>query len=150
MADFPGGVPDLSGLLSQLQNFQQHVTEAQDLLGAEEVEGSAGGGAVRIRVSGELSFTSVRIDPNVLESDGVQVVEDLVLAALRDASSKLQQARQQALGAAMGDVLGALFEAGAEDFDDEEADDDAVDQDRVEGDDGGPRQLPSPGPTGRS
>ncbi len=144
MSDFSSGLPDLSGLLSQLQNFQQHVTEAQDLLGTEEVEGSAGGGAVRIRVAGDLSFTSVRIDPLVLESGGVQVLEDLVLAALRDASTKLQQARQQALGAAMGDVLGALFDSP----DDDEADEEDGDGDERDG--GGRAGLPGPGPTERS
>ena len=152
MADFPGGLPDLSGLLSQLQQFQQQVTEAQEQLGAEEVEGSAGGGAVRIRVSGELSFTSVQIDPRVIAAGEVQVVEDLVLAALRDASAKLQSARQTALGSAMGDVLGALFED--DDEEDDEEDDEADDEDEDE-DDGderhgdGPAALSGPDPTRR-
>lgn len=144
MADFPGGLPDLSGLLSQLQQFQQQVTEAQEQLGAEEVEGSAGGGAVRIRVSGELSFTSVQIDPQVLASGEVQVVEDLVLAALRDASAKLQSARQTALGSAMGDVLGALFES------DEEDEDDAGDEVGGERREDGPAALSGPDSAGRS
>ena len=115
MTAFPDGVPDLSGLLSQLQEFQQHVTDAQEQLGAEEVEGSSGGGAVRIVVSGELSFTSVRITPEVIAAGEVHVVEDLVLAALRDAAAKLAAARQAVLGSAMGDVLGALFEDAGED-----------------------------------
>lgn len=121
MTTFPGDGPELSGLLSQLQHLQQQVTTAQEQLGAEEVEGSAGGGAVRIRVSGELSFTSVQIDPAVLTAGEPQVVEDLVLAALRDAATKLAGARQAVLGSAMSDVMSALFEddGGADDFDDD-------------------------------
>lgn len=119
MTTFPGDGADLSDLLSHLQ---QQVAGAQEQLGAEEVEGTSGGGAVRIRVSGELSFNAVHIDEEVIAAGEARVVEDLVLAALRDAATKLSRAREAVLGNAMGDMLGSLFlpEDGEADEEDED------------------------------
>jgi DNA-binding YbaB/EbfC family protein len=78
---------DLSGLLEQAQAVQQQV-----------VEGQAGGGAVKVRVNGAMQFQSVSIDPDAVDPDDVPMLEDLVLAALRDAVAKVQAATQEALG----------------------------------------------------
>ena len=111
-----GEEADWSGLLSHLGDLQRQVAEAQSQLGSEEVEGSAGGGAVTVPVSGELSFTAVHIDEAVVATGQAQLVEDLVLAALRDAATKLEGTRERVLGATMGGVMGALF-AGEEEGD---------------------------------
>jgi DNA-binding YbaB/EbfC family protein len=106
-----GGVPDdgMEALLSRMGMLQQHLSEAEHRIGRQVVEGSAGGGAVVIRASGELSFDAVSIDPAVVEVDDISVLEDLVLAALRDAAAKLQALRREAMGAAVSGALAGLF-----------------------------------------
>lgn len=125
-------------LLAQMGMLQQHLSAAEQSVDAVVVEGSAGGGAVVIRASGELSFDAVVIDPAVLETGDVSVLEDLVLAAVRDAAAKLRAVRQEAMGAAVSGALGGLFGTLAGDEDDE--DDEAEEP-------GGPGRL---GPSGSS
>ncbi len=105
---------DMAGLLGHLEHLQKQVADAQNILQSEEVEGSAGGGVVRVRVAGELDFSAVHIDQSVFAQGDKSVLEDLILAALRDASAKLAKAREQVLGSAVGEVMGALF-GGADD-----------------------------------
>ena len=69
------------------------------------VEGSAGGGAVKVEVTGGLDFRSVQIDPSVIDPEDPSLLEDLVLAALHDAVSQVNEMQQGAVG---GLDLGAL------------------------------------------
>ena len=126
----PGGGFD--ELLSQMGMLQQQLSDAEERIGHEAVEGSAGGGAVVVRASGELSFDAVRIDPAVVEAGDVAVLEDLVLAAVRDAASKLAQVRREAMGAAVSGALGGLFGSIGAGFEDDE--DDLADLDDEDGD----------------
>ncbi|HUZ19327.1 MAG TPA: YbaB/EbfC family nucleoid-associated protein [Acidimicrobiales bacterium] len=101
-----GGVDDL---LAQMQELQQRLADAEAAAGAGGVEGTAGGGAVRIRAAGEFSFTAVEIDPSVVDPGDVQLLEDLVLAAVRDATSKLTDVRRKAMGTAVSSALEGLL-----------------------------------------
>jgi DNA-binding YbaB/EbfC family protein len=96
-------------LLAQMQKLQSELAEAEAAASSRSVEGSAGGGAVRIGISGEFSFDSVKIDPAVLGQGDVTLLEDLVLAALRDGADRLLELRRQAMGDAVGHALGSLF-----------------------------------------
>ncbi len=109
----PGAGADggLGELLAQMQSLQHHLAEAEASASAREVEGSAGGGAVRVRAAGEISFTSVSIDPSVVDPADVALLEDLVLAAVRDAAAKLLEQRRAAMGAAVNEALGDLLSA---------------------------------------
>jgi DNA-binding YbaB/EbfC family protein len=99
------GFPDLGGLLAQAQQKQEQILAAQEEAANTVVEGSAGGGAVTVQVTGGLDFRSVQIDPSVVDPEDPSLLEDLVLAALHDAVSHIQQMQE----GAMGDVdLGAL------------------------------------------
>ncbi len=89
-----GGLPDLGGLLESAQQMMADMQAAA----AEVVEGVAGGGLVRVEVDGHFEFHSVSIDPKAIDPDDPSLLEDLVLAALRDASSRLQGGQQGALG----------------------------------------------------
>lgn len=89
-----GGMPDLGGLLEQAQQMQAQLLEAQQRAAETEVEGRAGGGAVVVRTNGQHEFTSVTIDPDAVDPDDVELLQDLVLAAVRDACD--QVARLQA------------------------------------------------------
>ncbi len=109
------GPGDMSDLLGHLEQLQRQVANAQNMLQSEEVEGSSGGGAVRIRVSGELNFSQVSIDDAVVAQGDARVLEDLVLAALRDAATKLTSAREEVIGSTVGGMMGALFAGVADD-----------------------------------
>ena len=100
--------PDLGSLLQQAQQMQQQLMAAQAEAAEQLHEGVAGGGAVRITVTGGGEFQSVSIRPDAVDPDDVDMLQDLVLAALHDATAKVAAAQQQALGG-LGGALGGLL-----------------------------------------
>ncbi|HVC25341.1 MAG TPA: YbaB/EbfC family nucleoid-associated protein [Acidimicrobiales bacterium] len=111
MADLPGDV-DLGGLLSQMQQLQESVARAEAAATARHVTGTAAGGAVTVTASGELSFDAVTIDASVVDPADVAMLEDLVLAAVRDAAAKLLAMRREAMGDVVQSALEGLFGPG--------------------------------------
>jgi nucleoid-associated protein EbfC len=95
----------LDGLLSQAMEMQQQVIAAQARAAEETVEGQAGGGAVRVAVTGAMEFRSVQISPGAVDPDDVEMLQDLVLAALHDAMDQVAALQSQSLGG-LGDLLG--------------------------------------------
>ena len=83
-------MPDLGDLLSGFGKMQQ----AQ----ASEYEGVAGGGVVRVKATGGMEFTAVEIDPEAVDPDDVEMLQDLVLAALHDLSTTIAEAQRDAIG----------------------------------------------------
>lgn len=98
---------DLSGLMAQAQRVQEQLQEAQAEVAERVVVGQAGGGVVRIEVTGAMEFRSVIIDPSAVDVDDVEMLQDLVLAALHDATNQVNEL-QQGLTAGLGG-LGDLF-----------------------------------------
>src|SRR3954447_18483786 len=80
---------DFSALLEQAQQMQSQLMEAQAAAAEQVVEGTAGGGMVKITVNGGMEFQRVTIDPRAVDPDDVAMLEDLVLAALHDALAKV-------------------------------------------------------------
>lgn len=100
---------DLSSLLGAAAEMQQHLTDAQHEAEQTELEGMAGGGAVRIRVTGAGEFRSVEIDPSAVDPSDVEMLQDLVLAALHDATRQVQELQEESMGggvAGLDDLLG--------------------------------------------
>lgn len=89
---------DLNALLGQAMEMQQQLLDAQAEAAGAEVTGQAGGGAVSVTVTGGLDFRSVTIRPDAVDPDDVEMLEDLVLAALNDAMSQLGELQQSSLG----------------------------------------------------
>jgi nucleoid-associated protein EbfC len=107
--DLPG-LPDLGDLsggggLGDLLEHAQQAMAAQQEAAGREVEGAAGGGAVRIVATGGGEVRSVTIDPEVVDPDDVAMLEDLVLAALHDLSAQMTELQREAMGG-LGDLLG--------------------------------------------
>lgn len=100
-----GGGFDLGAIFEQAAQMQQHLAEAQEQAAATVVEGVSGGGVVRITVTGAGEFESVTISPDVVDPTDVDMLQDLVLAALRDAAAKVTELQQGAMG---GFDLGGL------------------------------------------
>ena len=106
----PGGQPDMNALLKQAQKMQEQLLAARAEAETQEVEGQAGGGVVKVRVTGGMEFKSVSIDPSAVDPDDVTMLEDLILAAIRDAVTKAGQISEQAMGGLdLGGLGSGLF-----------------------------------------
>ena len=99
-----GGV-DLNQLLAQAQAMQEQLLAAQAEAAEQILEGVAGGGAVKVTVNGVGDYQSVTIRPDAVDPDDVEMLQDLVLAALHDATAQVQQLQQGAMGG-LGGLLG--------------------------------------------
>lgn len=86
---------DISQILRQAQAMQAKIAEAQKKLEAMEVEGSAGGGLVKLRLSGKHALLGVVIDPSLMKPEEAEIVEDLLKAAHEDARRKLEEAQNE-------------------------------------------------------
>lgn len=86
---------DVSQIMRQAQAMQAKIAEAQAKLEAMEVEGSAGGGLVKVRMTGKTALLSVNIDASLLKAEEKEIVEDLVKAAHDDARRKLEEAQNE-------------------------------------------------------
>jgi DNA-binding YbaB/EbfC family protein len=80
----------LSQMMSQAQNMQRQMQEA---LAKERVEGSAGGGMVKVTINGGYECLEVSIDANVVDKEDVGMLEDLVRAAINDAAARVEEVR---------------------------------------------------------
>ncbi len=89
---------DIGALLERAQAMQQQLLQAQATAAEQVVEGQSGGGVVKMRMSGALTFESVSIDPEAVDPSDVSMLEDLVLAAANDALARAQELNQQVLG----------------------------------------------------
>ncbi len=101
--------PDLGQLMAQAQQMQEQLMAAQAEAAEKVVEGQSGGGVVKVSVTGGMEFTSVKIDPSAVDPDDVEMLEDLVLAALHYAMSKVNDLSQQAMGGLDMGGLGGLL-----------------------------------------
>jgi DNA-binding YbaB/EbfC family protein len=81
---------NLAGMLKQAQQMQQKMADMQAALESAEVEGTAGGGMVTVTLSGKGEMKRIRIDPSIANPDDVEMMEDLILAAHKDAKAKAE------------------------------------------------------------
>jgi len=95
---------DIMGMMSKVREMQGRMEEMQAELAEMEIEGQAGGGMVRVTMSGKGDIRKVRIDPALMKPDEAEIVEDLVMAAAADAKSKVEGVMQSK----MADVTGGL------------------------------------------
>jgi DNA-binding YbaB/EbfC family protein len=95
---------DISQIMRQAQQMQAKINEAQKKLEAMEVEGSAGGGMVKLRITGKNALLSIAIDPSLMVADEREILEDLIKAAHDDARRKLEDAQNEE----MKDLSGGL------------------------------------------
>lgn len=88
--------------MRQAQQLQARITKIQEELGSEIVEASAGGGAVTVTITGHLKIQSVKISPEVVDPQDVEMLEDLVTAAVNDAVDKAQSLASTRMAAVTG------------------------------------------------
>ena len=88
--------------LKQAQQLQAKLAKAQEELETQTVEASVGGGVVKVVATGKQTIESIAIDPSTVDPDDVEILQDLVLAAVNEALSQSQQLAQDRLGAITG------------------------------------------------
>lgn len=93
-------------LMKEAQRAQKKMAEAQERLAAMTVEGSAGGGLVRVTASGDGSITAVAIDPGAVDTEDLSLLEDLVTAAVADAQRRSRELQESEMGSAVGGLGG--------------------------------------------
>lgn len=103
-----GGGANMQQLMRQAQKMQQQMTEMQEKLDAEAYEAASGGGMVTVKVSGKRELLEIHIDPQVIDPDDAEMLEDLVKAAVNEALRKGEEAREAAMGK-MAPGMGGLF-----------------------------------------
>lgn len=94
----PGGQPNLQQLMKQAQKMQQQMADAQAELAETELTGTAGGGLVTVTTTGTGEVTSIKIDPQAVDPDDVETLEDLVLAALHNAAEAARELTEEKMG----------------------------------------------------
>ena len=101
-----GGQPNMQQLMKQAQKMQQQLAEAQAELAEAEVTGSAGGGLVTATLNGGGELTAITIDPKAVDPDDVETLQDLVVAAVRDAHAAVARLAEEKMGPLTGGLGG--------------------------------------------
>ncbi len=83
------------GMAEKLQALQQQMAETQEALGDKTIQVAAGGGAINIEITGHQKITAITIDPEVLDPDDVEMVQDLIMAAVNEAIEQSQAMASQ-------------------------------------------------------
>jgi DNA-binding YbaB/EbfC family protein len=95
-------VKGFGNMMKEAQKLQQQMAALQEEIGKRTVEATAGGGMVTVVANGKQELLSIKIDPEVVSKDDVQMLEDLVLAASNEALRKSRELVQQELGKLTG------------------------------------------------
>jgi DNA-binding YbaB/EbfC family protein len=102
-------MPNMQQMMAQVQKMQKDMELAQEQLKSEVVEASAGGGMVTVKVSGDLVVREVKIDPSAVDPDDVEILSDMVLAAVNEALRMAQELAESKMGGATAGLdLGSL------------------------------------------
>jgi hypothetical protein len=89
-------------MMKQAQQLQQRMMKMQEELEASTVEATSGGGMVRVVVTGKMTVESIEISPDAIDPDDVEMLQDLVLAAVNEGLAKSQQMAAEKMGALTG------------------------------------------------
>ena len=103
-----GGQPNMQQLLKQAQKMQRDLAAAQEELAATEVQGTAGGGLVTATVTGGGEVLAVTISPSAVDPEDVETLQDLVVAAIRDATRQAAELQAERMGPLTGGLGGSL------------------------------------------
>jgi nucleoid-associated protein EbfC len=98
--------PNMNDMLRQVQKMQEDMEKAQEELKHETVEASAGGGMVTVKVSGELEILDLTIDPGAVDPEDVELLQDMVQAAINEAVRSAQELAAGKMGAVTGGLGG--------------------------------------------
>ena len=98
--------PNLNQMMQQVQQMQAEMAKAQEQLKSEVVEASAGGGMVTVKMSGDLELRELRIDPQAVDPEDLDLLQDMLVAAINEATRSAQELAANRMGAAAGGLGG--------------------------------------------
>lgn len=92
------GMGNMQGMMKQMQKMQKKMAEAQEKLGEEKVEGQAGGGAVKVIMTGHKEVLEVILDEDVVDPEDVETLQDLIVIATNEALTKVDELVNKTMG----------------------------------------------------
>ena len=106
---FPGGMPgNMTNLMKQAQRMQRQMEETTKELESKEYTANAGGGAVSVTVSGKKEILAVKLSPEAVDPDDIEMLEDLIVAAANEALRQMEADSTEAMSRLTGGLGGAL------------------------------------------
>lgn len=97
-----GNMGNMAGMMKKMQKLQGEMSKMQEELKARTMEATAGGGAVKVVITGEKQIQSLKIDPSVVDAEDMEMLEDLVTAAVNEAIKKVDDLMAQEMGKLTG------------------------------------------------
>ena len=107
---YPGGAMpgNMSNLMKQAQRMQRQMEESQKELEEKEFTATAGGGAVEVTITGKKEITKVKLSPEVVDPDDIEMLEDLIVAATNEAIRKIEELSQETMSKIPGGLGGGF------------------------------------------
>ncbi len=108
---FPGGggMPgNMNNLMKQAQRMQRQMEESQKEMETKEFIAKAGGGAVEVSMSGKREVLSIKLDPEVVDPEDIEMLQDLIMAATNEALRQVEEANAESMGKMTGGMGGGL------------------------------------------
>ncbi len=105
---------NIQKLMKQAQQAQEKMRETQERLAGMNVEGSSGAGLVKVTATGDGTITAINIDPKTVDPEDIELLEDLITAAVNDAQRKAKELQEREMGSVLGGMggmggMGGLF-----------------------------------------
>ena len=104
-----GGGMNMNNMMKQVQKMQKQMEEQQKALEESEYSATAGGGAVEVTVTGKKVLTKVKLDPDAVDPDDVEMLEDLIMVAVNDAMKQVDDANSSSMARMTGGMGGFPF-----------------------------------------
>ena len=95
---------NISQIMKQAKAMQEKMNELQQKVEKEEIEGSSGGGLVKLTLNGKYVATKISIDPSLMKESETDILEDLIVAAINDATKKIAENMNNQLGSISGGI----------------------------------------------
>jgi len=96
------GLGNIANIMKQAQQMQGKLGEMQEELEKEEITATAGGGMVTVKMNGKQKLTSIKIDPEIINKEDPDMIEDLVLVAINEAQDRVQEMVKEKMGGLTG------------------------------------------------
>lgn len=97
-----GGNKGMKDLMKQAQKMQNDLMKAQEEIASKIIEATSGGGMVKVQINGKHDIVSLKIDPEVVDPTDVEMLEDLIIAAIREATDKIKKTSDSEMGKLTG------------------------------------------------
>ena len=104
-----GGGMNMNNMMKQVQKMQKQMEDAQKALEEAEFSATAGGGAVEVTMTGKKVLTKVTLDPDAVDPDDVEMLEDLIMVAVNDAMKQVDEANSSSMARMTGGMGGFPF-----------------------------------------